>query len=141
MQQLIELIVIIAPKSQEEKAKELLSKKGVDLQFMCAGKGTAGSALADYFDLGDADKRVFFALAKRENYLEILSTIDSNLNVGKNKSIIFSLPLKSAMYSVVEQVGLASKVKRSTLSTKIKKLGQQIKEKKVAKKEFKKEIK
>lgn len=127
MQQIVELIVIITPKTQSEKAIEILSQNDIDLQFMCQGKGTAGNAFADYFDLSDADKKVFFALTKKENASQILSTLDSVLNANKQKTVVFSLPLKSAMYSVLKQMGLAKQVERPTLSGKIKTLVKEIK--------------
>lgn len=133
MQQIIELIVIITPKSQYNETIELLNQSNVDLQLMTLGKGTAGNTFADYFDISESEKRVFFALIQKEKTQEIMSLLDSTLNTNKNKTIVFSLPLKSAMYSVIEQMGLVKKMSKPSLSNKIKKIGERIKTKRQTK--------
>ncbi len=133
MQQIIELIVVITPKSQGEKVVELLSRSNVDLQLMTLGKGTAGSAVADYFDISESEKKVFFALTQKEKAQEIMALLDNTLNASKNKTIVFSLPLRSAMYSVIEQMGLVKMMSKPSLSNKIKKIGERIKTKRQTK--------
>lgn len=129
MQQIIELIVIITPKSCGQKVINILSQEKIDLQLMCLGKGTAGNAFADYFDTGEPDKKVFFALIEKDKTQQLLSTLDKELNTNKNRTIMFSLSLKSAMYSVIEQMGLVKLTKQPTLVSRIKKLGEKIKNK------------
>ncbi len=134
MQQIIELLVVITPKTQGDKTIEILSSFGADLQLMCLGKGTADSTFADYFDVSEKEKKVFFALVQKDKCPALLSTLNESLCSKKHGTIMFTLPLKSAMYSVIEQMNLVPLLNKTSqkksLSTRLKNIGERLKSKK-----------
>ncbi len=134
MEQIIELLVVITPKSQGDKTIEILSSFGADLQLMCLGRGTADSTFADYFDVSEKEKKVFFALAQKDKTPTLLSALNESLCSKKHGTIMFTLPLKSAMYSVIEQMNLVPLLNKmspkKTFSTRLKSIGERLKNKK-----------
>lgn len=134
MQQIIELLVVITPKTQGDKTIEILSSFGADLQLMCLGKGTADNTFADYFDVSEKEKKVFFALIQKDKCPALLSELNNSLCSKNHGTIMFTLPLKSAMYSVIEQMNLVPLLNKTSqkksLSTRLKNIGERLKSKK-----------
>lgn len=103
---IIELLVIIVDRNKGEKVIRILNTLNVNLQVLSLGKGTADSTMADYFAVDTGEKDVIFALIKLKQAEKILEIINDNLKLDeKNTGIAFTIPVKSAMYSVIEKMG------------------------------------
>lgn len=103
---LIELICVIVEKNKAQKAIDILNALNVDLQVLSSARGTADSTLADYFSVDTGEKDMIFALIKIKHKSKILALLNENLGLEKkNSGLAFTIPIKSAMYSVLNQMG------------------------------------
>ncbi len=103
---IIELLIVIINKSKGEKAIKILNNLNINIQMLCFGKGTADSTMADYFGLDLGEKEVIFSLIKLKDSQKILNIINDKLQLdNKNTGIALTIPIKSAMYSLVEKMG------------------------------------
>ena len=89
-----------------KKAIDILNALNVDLQVLSSARGTADSTLADYFSVDTGEKDMIFALIKIKHKSKILALLNENLGLEKkNSGLAFTIPIKSAMYSVLNQMG------------------------------------
>ena len=103
---IIELLVLIVNENVEEKTIKLLNNLDIDLQLLSQGMGTADSMLSEYFGVTQSEKSIFFALIKLKDSPKILDILNKKLNLDtKNTGIAFTIPIKSAMYSLIEKMG------------------------------------
>lgn len=103
---LIELLCVIVEKNKGQKAIDILNALNVDLQVLSSARGTADSTLADYFSIDAGEKDMIFALIKIKHKSKILALLNENLGFEKkNSGLAFTIPIKSAMYSVLNQMG------------------------------------
>ncbi len=108
---IIELLIVIVNKDKGERAIKLLNDLDISLQILCFGKGTADSKVADYFGLDMGEKQVIFSLIKLKHSKEILRLLNDKLQLdSKNSGIAMTIPIKSAMYSLVEKMGFSYQV-------------------------------
>lgn len=103
---IIDLLCVVVPRGTGDKATKILAALKVDFQLLSLGQGTADSTMAQYFNLDAKEKEVVFAIIKTKNENLILANLNNILQLEeKNTGIAFTMPIKSATYSLVEQMG------------------------------------
>lgn len=103
---IIELLMVIVNREEDEKAIKILSNLHVELQILSLGVGTADSSLGDYLGLDIKEKSIILALIKLKDSVEILRTLNEKLNFDKkNTGMALTIPIKSAAYSLIERMG------------------------------------
>lgn len=103
---IIELLCVVTQKNKGEKVIKILNALNVNLQILSLARGTADSTLQDYFAIDIGEKDMIFALIKIKHREKIMRLINENLELDKkNTGLAFTIPIKSAMYSVLSQMG------------------------------------
>ncbi len=101
----VELLGVVVTKNKGETAVKILNALNVNLQILTYAKGTADSTIAEYFDLDSGEKDMVFALIKVKHKQKILDALSTHLSLGTADGIAFTIPIKSAMYSTLSQMG------------------------------------
>ena len=103
---IIDLLCVIVSRGTGNKVVKILDALKVDFQLLSLGQGTADSSMAEYFNLDAKEKEVVFAIIKTKNENLILANLNKLLKLEeKNTGIAATIPIKSATYSLVEQMG------------------------------------
>ncbi len=103
---IMELLMVVVNREEDEKTIKILQNLEVDLQLLSFGKGTADSSLSDYLGMDTKEKCIIFALIKLKDSEDILKKLGEKLNLKKkNTGVALTMPIKSAIFSVVEKMG------------------------------------
>ncbi|NCB48655.1 MAG: hypothetical protein EOM55_03445 [Clostridia bacterium] len=103
---IIELLVVIVNRDEDENTIKILDNLNVDLQLLSLGKGTADSSLSDYLGFDIKEKTIIFSIIKLKDSDDILKILNEKFNFKKkNTGVALTIPIKSATYSLIDKLG------------------------------------
>ncbi len=103
---IIELLMVIISREDDEKAMKILDNLHVDLQLLSLGFGTADSTLSDYLGLDIKEKAIIFSIIKLKDSEDILKILNDKFNFKeKNTGVALTIPIKSATYNLIDKMG------------------------------------
>jgi len=103
---IIELLMVIVNRDEDEKTMKILNNLNVDLQLLSLGKGTADSSLSDYLGLDVKEKCIIFSIIKLKDSEDILKVLKEKLYLHKkNTGVALTIPIKSATYNLIDKMG------------------------------------
>lgn len=103
---IIELLVVIVSRDEDENTMKILSNLHVDLQLLSLGKGTADSSFSDYLGLDIKEKAIIFSIIKLKDSEDILKILNEKFNFKrKNTGVAMTIPIKSTTYNLIDKMG------------------------------------
>lgn len=103
---IIELLMVIVNRDEDEKTMKILNSLNVDLQLLSLGEGTANSSLSQYLGLDIKEKCIIFSIIKLRDSENILKELIAKLNLkAKNTGVALTIPIKSATYNLIDKMG------------------------------------
>jgi hypothetical protein len=92
----LSLVVTIVNRGYGEKIAALFNQKGVTLNYIFLGRGTATSEILDYLGLGETEKDIVLSSVPVEQTQRALDMLNNEMDLQKKgHGIAFTLPIGS----------------------------------------------
>lgn len=110
---LYRLMCLIAKAEIADKAADILSEHGINVEYRMLVHGTASSEIMNIFGLATTEKVMISAMMKKENTADLLSEMRKKLYLGMpNTGIAFTIPVSGGMNKLFENIDRMEKTER-----------------------------
>ncbi len=101
----IRLLILITTPKFADKAKKMLNRKRLPIQYSIHAKGTATSEIMDALGLGSPDKSVVISAVPQNAVSEIFEELTDELNIKSvNGGIAFTIPLTGTTQLLIKMM-------------------------------------
>lgn len=92
----LDIIFSVVQRGLGEEVIHVTKSRGVYVNLICPGRGTATSSILEMFGLGDTEKDIILSFVKTDETHEVITAISKKLEFDKpGGGIAFAVPVQS----------------------------------------------